>query len=191
MKYSYVFGIADRQNDNVMLRPSGQLFHIDFGHILGNYKRKTGLLRGSAPFVVTRDFENVIVAAQSTDNNNDDNNNINDNSMRTTKWQEFVSLGARAFAIVCRNATLFVALFSLMLPARLPELQSISDLKYLENILISTTNNNDIGDDSTMALERRWEKLIHQESFASTTITNLMHIVRQRSNSIARSSSDS
>lgn len=35
---SYVLGIADRHNDNIMLRTNGQLLHIDFGHVLGNVK---------------------------------------------------------------------------------------------------------------------------------------------------------
>lgn len=36
--------------------PSGNLFHIDFGHILGNTKRFLGWERERVPFVLTPDF---------------------------------------------------------------------------------------------------------------------------------------
>lgn len=35
---------------------SGNLFHIDFGHILGNTKRFFGVNRERVPFVLTPDF---------------------------------------------------------------------------------------------------------------------------------------
>jgi phosphatidylinositol kinase/protein kinase (PI-3 family) len=50
---SYVLGLGDRHNDNLMITMSGNFFHIDFGHILGNFKSKLGVKRERAPFVFT------------------------------------------------------------------------------------------------------------------------------------------
>lgn len=37
-----------------------QLFHIDFGHFLGNFKTKFGINRERVPFILTYDFVHVI-----------------------------------------------------------------------------------------------------------------------------------
>lgn len=39
---------------------ASQLFHIDFGHFLGNFKRKLGINRERVPFILTYDFVHVI-----------------------------------------------------------------------------------------------------------------------------------
>ncbi|PWA31029.1 hypothetical protein CCH79_00010662 [Gambusia affinis] len=117
---TYVLGIADRHNDNIMIKETGQLFHIDFGHILGNFKRKLGINRERVPFILTYDFVHVI--QQGRTNNSE-------------KFERFREYCERAYKILCRNGTLFVNLFAMMKAAGLPELSSSKDIQYLKDSL--------------------------------------------------------
>lgn len=43
-----------------MVREDGTMFHIDYGHFLGHFKKKLGVYRERVPFVLAPDFLAVI-----------------------------------------------------------------------------------------------------------------------------------
>ncbi|VDO12806.1 unnamed protein product [Rodentolepis nana] len=63
---TYVLGIGDRHNDNIMLRTNGQSFHIDFSKVFGNFQKFLGINRDRSPFILTPDMVEVIKAGEST-----------------------------------------------------------------------------------------------------------------------------
>ncbi|XP_053433246.1 phosphatidylinositol 4,5-bisphosphate 3-kinase catalytic subunit delta isoform isoform X3 [Nycticebus coucang] len=117
---TYVLGIGDRHSDNIMIRESGQLFHIDFGHFLGNFKTKFGINRERVPFILTYDFVHVI--QQGKTNNSE-------------KFERFRGYCEKAYTILRRHGLLFLHLFALMRAAGLPELSCSKDIQYLKDSL--------------------------------------------------------
>ncbi|XP_051714057.1 phosphatidylinositol 4,5-bisphosphate 3-kinase catalytic subunit delta isoform isoform X3 [Oryctolagus cuniculus] len=117
---TYVLGIGDRHSDNIMIRESGQLFHVDFGHFLGNFKTKFGINRERVPFILTYDFVHVI--QQGKTNNSE-------------KFERFRGYCERAYTILRRHGLLFLHLFALMRAAGLPELSCPKDIQYLKDSL--------------------------------------------------------
>ncbi|KAG8445461.1 hypothetical protein GDO86_010297 [Hymenochirus boettgeri] len=117
---TYVLGIGDRHNDNIMVRKTGQLFHIDFGHILGNFKSKFKIKRERGPFILTYDFIHVIQQGKPGN---------------TEKFGRFRQYCEDAYLILRRNGNLIITLFALMLTAGLPELSSVKDIQYVKDSL--------------------------------------------------------
>ncbi|KAK8794769.1 hypothetical protein WA158_001750 [Blastocystis sp. Blastoise] len=110
---TYVLGIGDRHNDNIMIKTNGQLFHIDFGHILGHFKQKFGIKREKSPFIFTKSFAKVLGPPQHP------------------LFKLFVELCCKAYLCLRRNSTLLYSLFELLYESGLPEIESEKDLKFM------------------------------------------------------------
>lgn len=112
---TYILGIGDRHSGNIMLTETGHLFHIDFGHFLGNFKMKMGIKRERAPFVFTEEMAFVMGGRDGK------------------LFKKFESYCTEAYNIVRKHGNLLINIFLLMISAGMPELQNSNDIKYLKN----------------------------------------------------------
>ncbi|KAL3995265.1 Phosphatidylinositol 3- and 4-kinase family protein [Acanthocheilonema viteae] len=126
---TYVLGIKDRHQDNIMLAKDGRLFHIDFGHFLGHHKKKLGINRDRVPFVLTDHFLCVIAKGKS-------------NFRDSHEYKKFKKLCTDAYIILHQRSKLFISLFSVLLCMGLPELQKAEDINFLKGTLCSDVNSN-------------------------------------------------
>lgn len=107
----------DRHNDNIMMTMAGHMFHIDFGHFLGNYKTKFGIKRERAPFVFTHQYAAVV------------------GDVESDRWKLYVRRCKAAFNTLRQHANLFINLFQMMLATGIPELREEEDIDYLRTAL--------------------------------------------------------
>ncbi|XP_063885765.1 phosphatidylinositol 4-phosphate 3-kinase C2 domain-containing subunit beta-like isoform X1 [Scylla paramamosain] len=125
---TYILGICDRHNDNIMLKTSGHLFHIDFGKFLGDAQKFGSFKRDRTPFVLTSDMAYV----------------INGGEKPSDKFQGFVDLCCCAFNIIRKNGQLLLYLFALMASSGIPGV-TWEAVTYVERALLQDNTNAEAG----------------------------------------------
>jgi phosphatidylinositol-4,5-bisphosphate 3-kinase len=128
---TYVLGIGDRHNSNIMVAENGLLFHIDYGHILGNFKTKFGIQREKTPFVFTTQMLYVITNGQGLKKIRQQQRSRKERGT----FDSFELLCFRLFHLLRKFAGIWEVMFLPLVGAGLPELASKTDLLYLRDML--------------------------------------------------------
>jgi len=122
---TFVLGIGDRHNGNIMVTKDGHLFHIDFGHFLGNFKKKFGVNRERAAFVFTPEMAYVMGGKK---------------YQKSPLFKKFLQLCSESFKTLRGNAITLENLFVLMVSAGMPELMKEADIFYMRDKLYLNVN---------------------------------------------------
>ncbi|CAG0893611.1 unnamed protein product [Cyprideis torosa] len=143
---TYVLGVCDRHNDNIMVKPSGHLFHIDFGKFLGDAEMFAGFSRDRSPFVLTKDMVCVI------------------NEGDKSRFQTFVDHCVNAFNILRYHASLFLNLFALMASSGIPGV-SLSAVHTVRKALMPELTDDEAASEFTRLIERSVNCFFTQVNF--------------------------
>lgn len=96
---TYLLGVGDRHLDNLLLTTKGNLFHVDFGYILG---------RDPKPFPPPMKLSKEMLEGMG--------------GVNSEQFQDFVTLCYTSFLHLRRHANLILNLFSLMVDANVPDI---------------------------------------------------------------------
>lgn len=147
---SYILGIADRHNGNIMITKTGHLFHIDFGHFLGNFKTKFGIQRERSSFVFTVE---MAYAMGGTDGEH---------------FKMFRKYCHSAYNLVRKHGRRLINFFKLMISAGMPELQEKGEIEYIRDMLSLKLTDSEADDKFNEEIDtalnntfRRLDNLIH------------------------------
>ncbi|KAF2434393.1 phosphatidylinositol 3-kinase catalytic subunit [Tothia fuscella] len=151
---TYILGVGDRHNDNLLLSPNGNFFHADFGYILG---------RDPKPFAPLMKLSKDMVDAMG--------------GTHHEYYHQFKQYCFTAYASLRKSANLILNLFALMSEANIPDIRIEPDkaVQKVQDRFLLDKSDQDAVKDFEMQIDTSLTAMM-------PVVIDRMHAVTQRFN---------
>lgn len=154
---TYVLGIGDRHNDNILFTKNGHVFHIDFGKYMGDWQTAAGFRRDRVPFVFTSEMFYV----------------INGGRTQTQNYQIFVDHCCKAFNYLRRNRSTLTNLLRLMACSDISGI-NLNSIAFVEKNLMLDLSETDATIQFTELIQNSLNNSFVRLNFVAHTVAQFM-----------------
>ncbi|PIC20764.1 hypothetical protein B9Z55_025844 [Caenorhabditis nigoni] len=154
---TYVLGIGDRHNDNILFTKNGHVFHIDFGKYMGDWQMAAGFRRDRVPFVFTTEMFYVINGGKSP----------------TQQYQLFIDYCCQALNHLRRNKNVLTNLLRIMACSEISGINP-SSLAFVEKNLMLDLSETDATVQFTAMIQNSLNSSSVRLNFVAHTFAQFM-----------------
>ncbi|KAK6765698.1 hypothetical protein RB195_025546 [Necator americanus] len=154
---TYVLGIGDRHNDNILVTTAGHVFHIDFGKYMGDWQTAAGFRRDRVPFVFTDEMYHV----------------INGGNQQKESYQTFIDYCCWAFNYLRRNYIILANLLKIMACSDISGM-NVESLNFVEKNLMLELSETDAVIQFTQLINHSLKSAFPRINFFFHTLAQVM-----------------